>query len=342
MSVTQANNNTAAPRSDKKSSKSNRNKSQVNDTNRPITAYDPEMEHCYTIPLDRIISMPASLPKDRQICICMQYAETGACPRGEQCTGLHANVDGLEKTTIHINYAWHTAESVSYARLCPGETLTVLAPNNRPPLDQLASELVLVTKGSLVRQQATCDSTSPARPLSHCAHYYFNRICNRGEQCSFIHAVNIDTNAEDGQRAPAPLVVHRSAKAAPSALSANIVQASNPAFIASEQSTADSKAYSAECSEGGYISDDSACSGQTVPTLCEKAPSPKSPVLQEMDGTSSRSHSGSTSPCAMATAAASVTKQSYEVRANRVLIFSPKNNKEVVAFRHNPYFCGSV
>eukprot|EP00331_Platyophrya_macrostoma_P030333 CAMPEP_0176446468 /NCGR_PEP_ID=MMETSP0127-20121128/24348_1 /TAXON_ID=938130 /ORGANISM="Platyophrya macrostoma, Strain WH" /LENGTH=258 /DNA_ID=CAMNT_0017832517 /DNA_START=74 /DNA_END=852 /DNA_ORIENTATION=- len=46
-------------------------------------------------------------------------------------------------------------------------------------------EQILVTQGALNEDPA-------AGPLSHCAHYYFNRMCNRGERCNFIHAVHVD------------------------------------------------------------------------------------------------------------------------------------------------------
>lgn len=131
---------------------------------RALTVYNAEMTHCYTVPQDRVAFVPSPISKDRQLSLCPEYTESATCPRGESCTGVHANVDGLEKLAIHINFAWKDAESVSYARLTPGETLSILAPNNRPPMEQLASELILVTKGSLSHQQDP-SSVPPPRPF---------------------------------------------------------------------------------------------------------------------------------------------------------------------------------
>ncbi|CUF36667.1 Hypothetical protein, putative, partial [Bodo saltans] len=269
--------------------KASRNKLQQNAAERALTVYDTEMTHCFTVPQDRIAFAPTPANKDRQLCLCPQYSNSGFCPQGEACTEVHANVEGLEKMTIHINYAWKSAESVSYARLNPGETLSVLAPNNRPPLETLESELVLVTKGSLSRQQDPA-ANPPARPLSHCAHYYFNRICNRGEQCSFIHAVNIDPSSEEGQRAAAPQVVHRSTKAANSPSgdesTGGCSQSSNPSsasdvHISGKQCCLlPTSAAESLCSESGYTSDSSTCSGKTVGPISEASAvqSPAAPV----------------------------------------------------------------
>lgn len=325
-----------------KATKASRNKTQ-DFSDRALTVYDAEMKHCFTVPQDRVVQTPNPMPKDRQLCLCTVFTECGECPRGESCTSVHANVDGLEKLAIHINFAWKNAASVSYARLAPGDTLTVLAPNNRPPLEQLPSEFVLVTKGSLASRQQSVDAANPpARPLSHCAHYYFNRVCNRGELCSFIHSVNIDSSAEEGQRASAPQVVHRSTKSATPA-SSSISPSNSDAHQTSKNAATSDKSLEActkqcvpECSEGGYTSDDSACSGQTAVEANGKsqaALTTVSPTLgsSSLDSSSTASRSGSTTPVVFRG-----RQQIYEVCANRILILSPAN-KEVVAFRHNPY-----
>lgn len=292
---------------------------------RALTVYNAEMTHCYTVPQDRVAFVPSPISKDRQLSLCPEYTESATCPRGESCTGVHANVDGLEKLAIHINFAWKDAESVSYARLTPGETLSILAPNNRPPMEQLASELILVTKGSLSHQQDP-SSVPPPRPLSHCAHYYFNRVCNRGEQCSFIHAVNIDATSVHGQLAMAPQVVHRSTK---STTSTTPPSTDDAIATCSSLSGADAKqqcfvpvAASEQCSESGYTSDDSSCSGKTLGPLSEASSTAQSPAasMKLSDATTTLS-----------------PRRIYKVCGNRVLIFS-QHNKDVVAFRHNPYY----
>eukprot|EP01084_Bolivina_argentea_P063023 115129_1 len=70
-----------------------------------------------------------------------------------------------------------------------------MAPNNRAPSQLVPSEMVIVTRGALQRH-------SGKGPLSHCAHYFYNRMCNRGDRCGFLHCAFIDENASDFQRAP--------------------------------------------------------------------------------------------------------------------------------------------
>jgi len=118
---------------------------------------------------------------------------------GARCKFVHADVTGAPTHDIHVNYAWRSLDEVTYERYPPGEILHVAPPNSKITGDVMDAQLALKTKAL----------QSHRRPLSHCAHYYFNRTCNLGSECRFIHAVFIDPKAKEHQRAPAPAQLGR-------------------------------------------------------------------------------------------------------------------------------------
>lgn len=168
-----------------------------------VEMYDPDFQHVISLAPDKIVHTPHPSLGVSRLVLCRNFSPdspTNSCSKGETCKFVHADTVGARRHPIHVNYAWRSLDVVTYPRLPPGETLVVFAPNERPPAEDVDSERVLLTRGSLMRKEHT-------GPLSHCAHYYFNRMCNRGERCNFIHAIVIDSNASDLQRAPAPTTI---------------------------------------------------------------------------------------------------------------------------------------
>jgi hypothetical protein len=168
-----------------------------------VEMYDPDFHHVISVAPDKILHTPHPSLGVSRLVLCRNFvagSPVSSCTKGDTCKFVHADILGAKKHPIHVNYAWKSWDSVTYPRLPAGETLVVFAPNERPPADDVPSERVLITRGSLMRKEHT-------GPLSHCAHYYFNRMCNRGERCNFIHAVIVDPNATELQRAPAPTTV---------------------------------------------------------------------------------------------------------------------------------------
>eukprot|EP00331_Platyophrya_macrostoma_P002412 CAMPEP_0176415608 /NCGR_PEP_ID=MMETSP0127-20121128/5899_1 /TAXON_ID=938130 /ORGANISM="Platyophrya macrostoma, Strain WH" /LENGTH=337 /DNA_ID=CAMNT_0017795619 /DNA_START=148 /DNA_END=1161 /DNA_ORIENTATION=+ len=96
----------------------------------------------------------------------------------------------------HTKLVFRSESSCIYPRLPRGFRLRVSAPNNRQPIDEIPSEALLVTRGALGAWQdltsQQCEPSAPHRSLSHCAHYFFNHICRRGEQCGFVHALVVN------------------------------------------------------------------------------------------------------------------------------------------------------
>jgi len=130
--------------------------------------------------------------------LCRNYYVEGDCPKGRSCKFVHADVNhkDVKSAPIHVNYAWRSMDLCTYPTLEAGSFVNVLLTNNRLPSEQIPTERILMTIGSL--------SAVNGEAAQHCAHYHFNRICNRGEKCHFIHAVYVDPNAADLQKAPPP------------------------------------------------------------------------------------------------------------------------------------------
>jgi hypothetical protein len=177
--------------------------------------FDPQFKFVKEIPASLVRHLPPARLNITRLVFCRNYVpgQLESCNMGDGCKFVHADVDpeSLESHPIHVKYSWRHEDVCTYARLPAGEVLRVTAPNNRPPVEEIASERVLVTRGSVRRDESTA-------PISHCAHYFFNRMCNRGERCNFIHVVHVDPNVVgDFKRAPARCVVSvpRSDRAVP-------------------------------------------------------------------------------------------------------------------------------
>ena len=182
-----------------------------------LEVYDADFLNVIFIPQGKILHTPPKSMGVTRLVLCRNFDERlpdSSCSKSSACKFVHAVIDGCKKHPIHVNYAWRNLEAVTYPRLPPGDVVSVLAPNDRPPADDVPSERILVTRGSTARREGASGGLGAAGAkqgsggsISHCAHYYFNRMCNRGDRCNFIHSVHIDPNATAWQRAPAPTAV---------------------------------------------------------------------------------------------------------------------------------------
>jgi hypothetical protein len=166
-----------------------------------------DVEAYFSLPATRVHQMPAKLLETETLVLCPYFNSRwplDSCPMGTACRLIHADTAGLKPTEVHVNIAWRSMDQVEYPRHAAGETLHVAAPNSQNPTDIMDSSCVLVTKAL----------SSKRRPLTHCAHYYFNRQCNLGADCRFVHAVFVDPNASFRRRAPAPVQLGRGLAAA--------------------------------------------------------------------------------------------------------------------------------
>lgn len=165
-----------------------------------VEVFDPEFKFVKEVPASLVVHLPPARLNITRLVFCRHYkpGEPYSCSMNDGCKFVHADVDPetLDAHPIHVKYAWRHEDLCTYKRLPAGAVVRVTAPNNRPPVEEIPSERILVTQGSLNHAEAV-------GPLSHCAHYYFNRMCNRGEQCNFVHAVYVDENVVgDFKRAP--------------------------------------------------------------------------------------------------------------------------------------------
>jgi len=164
--------------------------------------YAPGFTHVINVRQSLVSHIPSASLNVTRLVLCTNYdpAEPAtSCKMGSRCKFVHADARGAKQHEIHVNYAWRCVEDVEYERFAPGKVLEVVAPNGKSIGDVMDSQMALKTKAL----------TSKRRPLSHCAHYYFNRTCHLGADCQFIHAVFIDPNAKDHARAPVPAQLGR-------------------------------------------------------------------------------------------------------------------------------------
>ena len=164
--------------------------------------YAPGFTHVINVRQSLVSHIPSASLNVTRLVLCTNYdpAEPAtSCKMGSLCKFVHADARGAKQHEIHVNYAWRCVEDVEYERFAPGKVLEVVAPNGKSIGDVMDSQMALKTKAL----------TSKRRPLSHCAHYYFNRTCHLGADCQFIHAVFIDPNAKDHARAPVPAQLGR-------------------------------------------------------------------------------------------------------------------------------------
>ncbi|ORC92725.1 zinc finger protein family memeber [Trypanosoma theileri] len=168
-----------------------------------VEVYAPDFTSVISLPASSILHRPPPSLGVSRLVLCRKYipGRPDSCWKGSMCKFVHADPTGAPRSPIHVNYSWNSVERCTYPHLPPGEMILVLAPNGRQPAETFPSERVLVTRGSLNRK-------SHVGPLSRCAHYYFNRLCNRGEDCNFIHTMHVDPNVDvDFKRAPASTTI---------------------------------------------------------------------------------------------------------------------------------------
>lgn len=160
-----------------------------------VTVYTPGFKSVLNLPQKSVFHIPEG-PNSRLV-LCANFDASSpahSCNMGDACRFVHADVSAAREHNIHVNYAWRSIEEVSYERFPAGQVFRVAPPNSKIASDVMDSDMVLKTRAL----------TSHRRPLSHCAHYYFNRTCNLGSDCQFIHAIFIDPTAKPFQRAPVP------------------------------------------------------------------------------------------------------------------------------------------
>ncbi|RNF11234.1 zinc finger protein family memeber [Trypanosoma rangeli] len=179
-----------------------------------LEVFDCDFKTLYLMPSHLVVHTPPARLNISRLVKCRSYKpnEWGSCSKGENCRFVHANVDylTLESKPIHVNYIWRDEELCIYERLPPGDVLEVYSRNKSKKPDLIPSERILVTRRALLYRKDT------TRSLSHCAHYYCDRICNRGKNCDFIHAVYVDPNvASDFKRPPARMMSRFYASADP-------------------------------------------------------------------------------------------------------------------------------
>jgi hypothetical protein len=154
----------------------------------------------YHVPWTNVFHLPEGYASGRHVVVCNRFDPLNpdsSCP-SLACTFAHVDIRAVQPCPIHVNFAWRSLQAVKYKRCPPGLVFDIKQPNCRMTVDRMDSSCILQTQGS---------SRSNPTKVSHCAHYYYNRVCHLGPECQFIHAVFIDPEARPGQRAPIPSVL---------------------------------------------------------------------------------------------------------------------------------------
>jgi hypothetical protein len=168
--------------------------------------YTPDLGAIMAVPIPFVVQCPPQSARVTRLVACKHYhPERNACTKGRRCKYLHVNFDAIPPDTlvshpVHVNYAWKVLTDCHYERHPPGGHMLVGGPNSDHNATSVSSEQIIKTSGSMVFLH---DPSATGVPR-HCAHYHFNRICNRGPLCSFIHVVHVDPAARTFQKAPAP------------------------------------------------------------------------------------------------------------------------------------------
>jgi hypothetical protein len=167
-----------------------------------VGVYDPEYFWLYQIPRNKIAQIPGDQWKLTRYALCNKFNSEEGCKRGKYCKFVHAFVDEtVPKQSVHVNYAYQDTENCPYPRHTAADPpFRVLLPNEVAPIFEIPADQVLVTRGSTSAQ-----TTSTV--VSHCAHFYLSRLCNRGRDCGFVHCVYIDPSVtKKNAKAPPPSV----------------------------------------------------------------------------------------------------------------------------------------
>ncbi|ORC92726.1 uncharacterized protein TM35_000034790 [Trypanosoma theileri] len=155
-----------------------------------LEVFDPNFKNMYLVPSHLVVHTPPGRTNLTRLVHCRNYKAhySASCSMGDSCKFVHADVDydTLQAQPIHVNYIWRDESLCTYRHLPSGGYLDVLLPNNKQPMERIPSERILMTQGALPFFKGK------NRPVSHCAHYYFNQLCYRGERCNFIHALYVD------------------------------------------------------------------------------------------------------------------------------------------------------
>ncbi|EAN78651.1 zinc finger protein family member, putative [Trypanosoma equiperdum] len=167
-----------------------------------MEVFDPNFKYLYLVPAHFVLHVPPARLNISRLVICRNYRSgvPNSCAKEESCRFVHADVDysTLEAHPIHVNYIWRHEDHCTYERLPAGDVLEVCSQENPQEHELISSELVLVTRGSVAHHNALPHS------LMRCPLYTTNRMCSRGERCSFIHTLCVDpTVVGDFKRAPA-------------------------------------------------------------------------------------------------------------------------------------------
>lgn len=164
----------------------------------------PDFDSSVRVPRSAILHLPPADLNISRLVLCRNFDPhhpKSSCRMHNKCKFVHLSTTleqlSIKPQAIHVKYSWKHEDYCQYPRLDEyrGKSLQVSAPNQRAPVFSIPAERILVTQGSVKAFQGAANDGTVAAPgvmPSHCAHYFFNRLCLRGESCVFIHSIDVD------------------------------------------------------------------------------------------------------------------------------------------------------
>jgi hypothetical protein len=158
-----------------------------------VSVYDGRLTSYFEIPSEHIVPTHGGMryveyfnetgPYSRfRFQLCHNFL-LGRCNKGFTCTYIHAK-QVPKAQSIHVQGL------DAYERLPPGISVFVDMPGSTGQPQLIPSENIVRTLGAERLYAEIIDNKQGTfvRP-QHCAHFMFKKLCNRGPNCAFIHAL---------------------------------------------------------------------------------------------------------------------------------------------------------
>jgi hypothetical protein len=171
-----------------------------------VNVYDGRLTSYFEVPSEKIVPTHGGLryiehfnetgPYSRfRFQVCHNFLN-GRCNKGFTCTYIHTKQLPPARE-IHVQGV------DAYERLPVGLSLFVHMPGSTGKPQLIPSQYVIRTLGSerLYADVIENKSGTAVRP-QHCAHFLFNKLCNRGPNCAFIHALMPKTTSSSESHSP--------------------------------------------------------------------------------------------------------------------------------------------
>jgi len=162
-----------------------------------VNVYDGRLINYFEVPSEWVVPTMGGLryidhfnetgPYSRfRFQLCQNYL-SARCKKGFTCSYVHAK-------RLPPAHAIHVQGADSYERLPAGLSLIVPTPGSTDKPQLIPSQFIIRTVGAerLFADVIENHHGTSVHP-QHCAHFLFKKLCNRGPECAFIHALMVES-----------------------------------------------------------------------------------------------------------------------------------------------------